>query len=213
MRPRGFRPRKAVVLTAAAATAIALVSQPVIAAVSGTDDAKPAPNHAAASDNAAAAAVAYRLPLRKRALPRREYDDPHHDYPAIDLPVPSGTRAYAVTSGRAAVFTDAGCGKGVQLTGDNGAVYTYCHFRKHSIRSGRVGAGKLIGRTGNTGNSSGPHLHFQIRTPDGRLRCPQRMLLALYDGRRPPRPGNLPTSGCFFQSLNPQAPLGPSPAG
>lgn len=212
MRPLGFRPRKAAVLAAASAAGIALVAQPVIAAVKDSDEAKPARATNAASD-AAALAVRYRLPVRKSVLPRREYDDPHHDYPAIDLPVRTGTRAFAVTSGRVTVFTDASCGKGAQLNGDNGAVYTYCHFSKHSVGNGRVGAGRVLGRTGSTGNSTGPHLHFQIRTPNGQLRCPQRMLLAIYDGRRPPRPGKLPTTGCFVASLAPEAPLGLPPAG
>ncbi|MFC7109763.1 hypothetical protein ACFQQB_60875 [Nonomuraea rubra] len=33
----------------------------------------------------------FSLPLPRTALPRSEYDDPHHDYPAIDLPVGTGT--------------------------------------------------------------------------------------------------------------------------
>lgn len=204
MRSLRFRPPK-VVTTAAALVAIgALISQPVAAAVDDADQPQPPRDRPAANDPAAAAA--YSLPLPKRALPRREYDDPHHDYPAIDLPAPRGTRAFAVTSGRVELFTDSGCGKGAQLTGDNGAVYTYCHLNRH-FGAGRVGAGRLIGRTGNTGNSTGPHLHLQIKT-NGTLRCPQRMLLAIYDGRRPPRPTRLPTGGCFFQTVNPQQPLG-----
>lgn len=148
----------------------------------------------------------YALPLPQDALPRDEYDDPHHDYPAIDLPVPTGTDAYAITAGDAVVFTDSGCGNGVELTGEDGALYTYCHFDSHAVESGPVAPGDLLGATGDTGNSTGPHLHLQIKT-DGTLRCPQNMLLAIFDGEAPPAPTDLPTSGCSNFSANPQAPL------
>lgn len=149
----------------------------------------------------------YALPLPQDALPRSEYDDPHHNYPAIDLPVPEGTEAYAVTSGDAVVFTDSSCGNGVQLAGSDGATYVYCHFSQHSIGDGPVEPGQLIGLTGTTGNSTGPHLHFQIRTSDDALRCPQEMLLAIYDGAAPPAPTDLPTSGCSYTSGRAAIPL------
>lgn len=137
----------------------------------------------------------YRLVLSRGALPRSEYDDPHHDYPAIDLPVGTGADVFAVTSG---TISHAGgsCGLGIVLAGSDGATYTYCHLSARAVGSGaRVSPGQFIGDSGNTGNSTGPHLHFQIRS-GGSLRCPQRMLLALYDGAAVPSPGSLPTSGC-----------------
>jgi hypothetical protein len=137
----------------------------------------------------------YRLVLAHNALPRSEYDDPHHDYPAIDLPVGTGTDAFAVTSGSVS-YAGGDCGLGIILNGDDGVQYTYCHFSARRVNSGaRVSAGQFIGDTGSTGNSTGPHLHFQIRA-GGALRCPQRMLLALYDGAAVPNPNGLPTSGC-----------------
>ncbi|MEV4760697.1 peptidoglycan DD-metalloendopeptidase family protein [Micromonospora sp. NPDC049559] len=138
------------------------------------------------------------LPLPRTALPRSEYDDPHHDYPAIDLPVPTGTPAYAVRAGTVARVNDSSCGQGINLTGTDGAVYTYCHFSAWSVANGAsVSAGQQLGSTGNTGNSTGPHLHFGIRT-SGTLRCPQNFLLALYDGVAPPAATSLPTSGCSY---------------
>jgi murein DD-endopeptidase MepM/ murein hydrolase activator NlpD len=205
-----FRPPKAAVVTAALLAAVALLSQPVTAAVNGsdsTDSRSTGDRKAAAGDRAA---LAYNLPLPQSALPRSEYDDPHHDYPAIDLPVPTGTQALAVTDGQAVVFTDSGCGNGVELTGSDGALYTYCHFDQHSIGSGPVGAGQQLGLTGSTGNSTGPHLHFQIKT-SGTLRCPQPLLVAIYDGQAPPPPTSLPTTGCISfaaRSGEPAEPLG-----
>ncbi len=151
----------------------------------------------------------FSLPLPRGALPRSEYDDPHHDYPAIDLPVGTGTAAYAVRAGTVVRINDSSCGMGINLTGTDGAVYTYCHFSAWSVAGGAtVTAGQRIGSTGNTGNSTGPHLHFGIRTGSTR-RCPQNFLLALYDGNTPPAASSLPTSGCFYASLRAnEAPLG-----
>jgi len=157
-----------------------------------------------------AGAPAFSLPLPKNALPRSEYDDPHHDYPAIDLPVGTGTPAYAVRAGTVTVINDSSCGRGINLTGTDGAIYTYCHFSSWSVSNGAsVSAGQQIGLTGNTGNSTGPHLHFGIRTGSTR-RCPQNFLLALYDGVTPPAATSLPTTGCYYTSFSdePVIPLG-----
>lgn len=140
----------------------------------------------------------FSLPIPKSTLPRSEYDDPHHDYPAIDLPTPTGTPAYAVRAGTVTRINDSSCGYGINLTGTDGAVYTYCHFSAWSVSSGAtVTAGQRIGSTGNTGNSTGPHLHFGIRTGSTR-RCPQNFLLAIYDGVTPPAATSLPTTGCYY---------------
>ncbi len=140
----------------------------------------------------------FSLPLPRTAWPRSEYDDPHHDYAAIDLPVPTGSRALAVRAGTVVIIDDASCGRGINLTGTDGAIYTYCHFSSWSVSGGAtVTPGQQIGLTGNTGNSTGPHLHFGIRTGSTR-RCPQNFLLALYDGVTPPAATSLPTSGCSY---------------
>lgn len=202
MKPRAFRPRLTA-MSAALVAVVALVAPPVAAAVDDGD--QRAENAKAAQPGAAQAA--YALPLPQAALPRDAYNAPHHDYPAVDLPVPLGTEAYAVTSGHAEVFTDDGCGNGVELTGDDGVLYTYCHFDSHAVPTGPVALGQLLGATGSTGNSTGPHLHFQVKT-SGVLRCPQPMLLAIYDGQQPPPPTDLPTEGCFSLTASPEKPLG-----
>jgi murein DD-endopeptidase MepM/ murein hydrolase activator NlpD len=59
-----------------------------------------------------------------------------------------------------------------------------------------ITAGQPIGLTGNTGHSSGPHLHYGIRNPQGASVCPQPLLTALYNGSALPALTTLPTSGC-----------------
>ncbi|GGY55244.1 peptidoglycan-binding protein [Streptomyces omiyaensis] len=123
---------------------------------------------------------------------------PHHDYPASDIAVDIGTPAYAITAGTARLnggLNDS-CGLGVAIDGDDGVRYQYCHLDSRAVGDGtRVTPGQLIARTGNTGNSTGPHLHFGIFR-QGNSVCPQQMLIALYDGLAPPSPWTLPESGC-----------------
>jgi murein DD-endopeptidase MepM/ murein hydrolase activator NlpD len=137
------------------------------------------------------------LPVPDDFFPRSEYERTHHTYPAIDLRTPTGTPARAVRAGTVTRIDDGSCGLGMSLAGTDGATYNYCHFSAWSVPSGTtVVPGQQIGLTGNTGHSTGPHLHLQIRTPDGALRCPQNLLLAIYDGVTPPAANTLPTSGC-----------------
>ncbi len=146
----------------------------------------------------AAPPTGYSLPLPRTAAPRSEYDDPHHDYPAIDIGVPTGTPAYAAVGGTVRLVNDSSCGLGVVIRSNPlGADFVYCHFSAHTVGGGAtVSAGQQIGRTGSTGNSTGPHLHFAIKT-NGLSRCPQRWLLGVYDRQVPPAPSSLPTAGCF----------------
>ena len=122
---------------------------------------------------------------------------PHHDYPAVDIPVPIGTPVYAVTNGVIAGTPVTGkCGIGIILNGDDGAQYTYCRGGPgtQTVAIGeRVTVGQLILHSASTGNSTGPHLHFGIEI-DGTRRCPQEFLTAIATGL----PGDLrlPIGGC-----------------
>ncbi|WP_189422481.1 M23 family metallopeptidase [Streptomyces griseoviridis] len=72
----------------------------------------------------------------------------------------------------------------------------YGHLDSRAVGAGTtVTPGQYLGESGNTGQSTGPRLHFEIRI-GGVKHCPQRLLLALYDNTTPPALNSLPTSGC-----------------
>lgn len=148
----------------------------------------------------AAGRSAYALPVPRAATTRDRLAAPHHDYPALDLPVATGTAVYSVVGGRVTSFDEpSGCGTGIRIDAADGSQYTYCHLSSRSVTSGStVDAGHQLGLSGNTGRSSGPHLHLQVLS-GGSKRCPQNQMLAIWDGSTtPPAAGSLPTSGCSY---------------
>jgi murein DD-endopeptidase MepM/ murein hydrolase activator NlpD len=83
----------------------------------------------------------------------------------IDLAAGVGAPVRAVTN--ATVLSagwEGGYGRCVRLIASDGTVFVYGHLSSISVRDGeRVSAGERIGREGNTGQSTGPHLHFEVR--------------------------------------------------
>lgn len=91
----------------------------------------------------------------------------------IDLAAPRGVPVMASTDGLV-IYTGKdfnGFGKMVMIetVGDNtGYATLYAHLDKIVVYDGqKVTQGEVIGALGNTGRSSGPHLHFEIRKSDG----------------------------------------------
>ncbi|ANW17068.1 transglycosylase family protein [Streptomyces clavuligerus] len=87
----------------------------------------------------------------------------------VDFPVPTGTSVRAVAPGRVVSAGWAGSyGYQVVIRHLDGKYSQYAHLSALSVRSGQqVASGQRIARSGSTGNSSGPHLHFEIRTGPG----------------------------------------------
>jgi hypothetical protein len=84
----------------------------------------------------------------------------------VDFTAWSGTPVVAARFGRVtwAGWTAGGYGNLVVIRHRHRVRTYYAHLRRINARVGqRVGGGRRIGRVGSTGNSTGPHLHFEIR--------------------------------------------------
>jgi murein DD-endopeptidase MepM/ murein hydrolase activator NlpD len=97
----------------------------------------------------------------------------------VDIAAPIGTPIYAAHSGTVArAGTATGFGQAVYILGNDGAVTVYGHVNEYFVSKGeRVDAGELIATVGNRGQSTGPHLHFEVH-PGG----------AMYGGQTDPVP-------------------------
>jgi murein DD-endopeptidase MepM/ murein hydrolase activator NlpD len=84
----------------------------------------------------------------------------------VDFPVATGTSVKAVTSGEVVSAGWSGSfGYEVIVRHPDGKYSQYAHLSAISVSEGQpVSSGQQIGRSGSTGNSTGPHLHFEIRT-------------------------------------------------
>lgn len=104
----------------------------------------------------------YRKPGRSWALGR---------HTGVDYPVPSGTVVKAPSPSSIVFAGWGGWGRAyglhvVGVTTVNGKTYRWitAHMSKVTVRAGQVvAAGQPLGLSGNTGNTSGPHVHFEVR--------------------------------------------------
>ncbi|MGW0868430.1 transglycosylase family protein [Streptomyces sp. NPDC002611] len=87
----------------------------------------------------------------------------------VDFPVPTGTSIRSVAAGSVVSAGWGGSfGYQVVVRHADGRYSQYAHLSAISVRDGQsVTAGQRLGRSGSTGNSSGPHLHFEVRTGPG----------------------------------------------
>ncbi|MGW0332389.1 M23 family metallopeptidase [Streptomyces sp. NPDC003011] len=86
-----------------------------------------------------------------------------------DFAVPIGTPVRAVGAGRV-VKVSCGGAFGIEIVVEHaGGYYTqYAHLAAVAVDQGeRVSPGQWIGQSGTTGNSTGPHLHFEVRVTPG----------------------------------------------
>lgn len=84
----------------------------------------------------------------------------------IDFAAPIGTPIYATFSGkiRYAKMNSGGYGNLIIIRHYNGLETYYAHLNTMVVESNQyVRAGQIIGYCGNTGHSTGPHLHFEVR--------------------------------------------------
>lgn len=126
--------------------------------------------------------LGYPLSEKNRRI-TNDYSNGGHQ--GIDYGIPVGTPVYAADDGiviKSMAITEGGSpGRGTPARAPNGKLYRsygevieiqhdagivtyYAHLSKRLVERGtKVNRGQLIGYSGNTGNSSGPHLHFEVR--------------------------------------------------
>ncbi|MET8623188.1 M23 family metallopeptidase [Kitasatospora sp. NPDC004669] len=83
----------------------------------------------------------------------------------IDFPVDGGSEVYAVTDGTIRTQWNPFYGYMSILKMNDGTEAWFCHLRAYKVRKGPVKQGDVIAFVGSSGNSTGPHLHFEIRPP------------------------------------------------
>ncbi|MGY2439409.1 peptidoglycan DD-metalloendopeptidase family protein [Pseudomonas sp. SDO52101_S400] len=133
----------------------------------------------------AGAAQSYRYPFPWRGGPFRLSQGANGDYShygpknkyAMDIAMPVGTPIIAARAGVVVKTENAQSGRGTDPSGnfvrvlhDDGTMGVYLHLKQGSVsvREGqRVAVGSPLALSGNTGNSSGPHLHFVVQRNTG----------------------------------------------
>ena len=122
----------------------------------------------------------FKLPVKgtvtSRYGAREETEVVSANHQGIDIGANEGTPIYAAMEGTVTVSSEEGeYGKHIDIT--NGDVLTrYAHCSKLLVKEGQyVKQGDKIAEVGSTGNSTGPHLHFEIRR-DNRTVNPDKIL-------------------------------------
>lgn len=87
----------------------------------------------------------------------------------LDFAAPSGTPVFAALAGKVVEAGWAGAyGNNIVIEHANGLKTRYAHLSSTSVGKGdKVTRGQRIGAVGNTGNSTGPHLHFEAFKGEG----------------------------------------------
>ncbi len=97
----------------------------------------------------------------------------------IDISLPEGSQLQSVVSGYIEKVFDYGsenAGKGIIIQGNDGNEYVYGHMSQINVKEGQsIQDGQMIGLSGNTGHSTGSHLHFAVKNENGTYIDPTEM--------------------------------------
>ena len=102
----------------------------------------------------------------------------------VDLAAPTGTPVRATKGGTVSISQhqtrngkSAGYGNWIEVKHDDGTSSRYGHLNTRDVKVGqRLEAGQVLGTVGNTGTSTGAHLHFEIRNAQGQAVDPQKVM-------------------------------------
>ena len=112
--------------------------------------------------------------LGEKAGPPQMYYSSHSGY---DYALSYGTPVKAAAAGQAVYYYCGACGNTIKINHPNGVQTIYEHLQRDGLLTTStttpvfVNAGDVIGKVGMTGNTTGPHLHFEVSKgtfPDGR---------------------------------------------
>jgi murein DD-endopeptidase MepM/ murein hydrolase activator NlpD len=100
-------------------------------------------------------------------------------HPGIDLRAAVGTPVHATAAGTVTIASwTGGYGNLIEIDNGNGIRTRYGHLSEFEVKVGdHIVPGQEIGRTGSTGRSTGPHLHYEVRI-DGQPVDPTRFVTA-----------------------------------
>lgn len=96
----------------------------------------------------------------------------------IDIRATAGTPVVSPVAGTV-IFSGqrGGYGNFVSVRGTDGYVHNFAHLQGYNVQAGApIQAGQQLGRVGSTGNSTGPHLHYEVVDSRGRKINPQGIL-------------------------------------
>ena len=174
-RTSAFRTRAAVLAAGLGASVVLGAGGAVAAEMnSGTGASAAVTAQSAAAKKAAAKkAVSWVSPVKKYSKSASFMQNGArwaHKHSGQDFAVPTGTKVVAAHGGTVVKAGGNGAGDGpaygnaIVIKHGNGTYSQYAHLSRVEVKIGQVvKTGQEIAKSGNTGNSSGPHLHFEIR--------------------------------------------------
>jgi len=134
-----------------------------------------------------------------------------YQHEGIDIANASGTPIFAAAAGEVikAGWDDWGLGNAIQIKHPNGSMTVYGHNRRLLVSKGQqVSQNQIIAEMGSTGNSTAPHLHFEIHPDGGVAVNPLNILPSTVAGKIPAP--QITTQASRGSQDNPKYELSPS---
>ena len=96
---------------------------------------------------------------------------PRRPHSAVDIHLPAGTPVRTIADGRVAFAGEQFFGgRSVVIDHGGGVFSVYYHLKEFRVVEGQeISRGDRVGSVGSTGRATGPHLHFGVRVPGGRV--------------------------------------------